>query len=242
MKFYYKTDYALRASDFDMNRKIKISSVLDLFQSAAGAHSDIMGCGFYDLLPKDMLWVLTKTRYVVRKSPSVYEKVSVETWPLVRKGVTYRREYRVTGENSEVYILGTSEWVIMNLNTRKLDFSGNAYPEGEFMDELSYPEEKIRKVFVKMDNPYSEKAVPAFCDIDSNKHVNNIHYARYCQNMKLPYPVGEVSEFAIDYHKELLPSDECTLFASEIDGKIHYHGESSTGENIFDAMISYNFN
>ncbi|MEE1278898.1 MAG: thioesterase, partial [Acutalibacteraceae bacterium] len=63
MEKIFEREYYLRTSDFDKNRQILPSSVLDLFQDAAGAHAKTLNCGYDALISQSLVWVLTRVRY-----------------------------------------------------------------------------------------------------------------------------------------------------------------------------------
>ena len=58
----WQNEYRLRASDFDKYNRIRLSSVLDLFQDAAGQHADLLGVGFERMLERHYLWVLVRIK------------------------------------------------------------------------------------------------------------------------------------------------------------------------------------
>ena len=86
--------YYLRTSDFDRFRKMKPSSIMDLFQDAASCHAEQLGCGFDDLISKDMMWVLVRVKFTVVAMPQMFSQVCVRTWPLEPTRAGFRREYR----------------------------------------------------------------------------------------------------------------------------------------------------
>jgi acyl-ACP thioesterase len=89
----FEKHYTLRGSDFDLNKQIKPSAVLDLFQEVAGQHAYELGIGFTDMLQKGYLWVVLKVKYQVLKAPELYQGVKVSTWPLKQKRLDLQRYY-----------------------------------------------------------------------------------------------------------------------------------------------------
>ena len=114
MNRLWQKEYFLRASDFDKFGHIKPSSVLDLFQDAAGQHAEELGVGFEEMLKRSYLWVLTRVKFKILGETQKYQKVIVKTWPLEPSRITYRREYSIENENGELLIGGSSEWVVIH--------------------------------------------------------------------------------------------------------------------------------
>ena len=92
----WEKEYTLRGSDFDKFGQIKPSSVLDLFQDAAGQHANVLGVGFAQMLEKSYLWVLTRIKFRVLQQPKKHQTLQVKTWPLAPNRLLYRREYCIT--------------------------------------------------------------------------------------------------------------------------------------------------
>ncbi|MBR5187622.1 MAG: hypothetical protein IKW18_04035, partial [Clostridia bacterium] len=168
--------YNLRASDFDKFKHLKPSSILDLFQDAAGQHAEDLGVGYDSMLARSYMWVLVRIKFQVISQPKSYQRVMVKTWPLAPNRLNYRREYAIETQDGEKLVIGSSEWVVMHSEKRRLvrapdlyPFSDNFYPERNFGERL----ERIPD-FTAESNPYT--VTPGFSDIDRNGHVNNTKY------------------------------------------------------------------
>ena len=122
-KNVFEKEFELRISDFDCFDKIKPSVILDFFQDVAGEHADILSVGFNDLIKKDLIWVLVRTKYEVIKEPTLYSKIKVRTWPHPKGRIDFDRDYLILDENNNVLIKGTSKWVIVNYKTRRLSLT-----------------------------------------------------------------------------------------------------------------------
>ena len=67
----YEKKFNLRISDFDNNDYIRPYGILDLFQTVADKHANLLKIGFNELIGEDLAWVLLRTRYEVI-NPIVY--------------------------------------------------------------------------------------------------------------------------------------------------------------------------
>ena len=120
MKNKIEREYNLRVSDFDRYKKLRPSAILDFFQDVAGIHSVELGCGFNDLIEQKMMWVLVRVKLSIVANPQMYSKVLIETWPLEPTRIGFRREYRIKDLAGNLLVKGSSEWVIVHSEERRL--------------------------------------------------------------------------------------------------------------------------
>ena len=233
----WQKEYYLRASDFDKYSRIKLSSVLDLFQDAAGQHAETLGVGIAAMLVRSYLWVLVRIKLQILSQPERYQKVIVKTWPLAPHRLNYRREYCIENENGEALITGSSEWVIINSEKRRLVSDPNLYPfTDNFYPKINF-EERLAKVpdFEATDMPYT--ITPGFSELDINDHVNNTKYANYVSDAVCPDKDFEVELFQIDFRKEVMHGSKLFIYHKS-DGELTLSkGQNEDGETMFACMM-----
>ncbi|MBQ6886663.1 MAG: hypothetical protein IJN54_04030 [Lachnospiraceae bacterium] len=235
----WEKEYALRASDFDKYNHIKPSSVLDLFQDAAAQHAIETGVGYDDLIGRSYIWVLLKVKFKIISDPQKFQKVTVKTWPLEPNKFIYRREYCIENESGKRLIVGSSEWVIIHSEKRRLvpntklyDFADGFHPEMMF-------EEKLEKVddFEPSGTPRIVNA--GFCEIDVNNHVNNTKYANYVLDAVVPSEADELVDFQIDYRKEVLEGTELKIYHKKDENVVLAKGLNNNGDIMFACRLEY---
>lgn len=212
MKPLWEKEYYLRASDFDKYNRIKPSAVLELFQDAAGQHALEIGVGFDALIERSYLWAITRIKFKIILNPRSYQKVIIKTWPLAPNRLSYRREYCIESESGEKLIVGSSKWVIMHSEKRRLIADPNVYPFTDgFHTELMF-EDKLSKVhdFEVTDLPRVVNA--GFSELDVNNHVNNTKYANFIMDAISPSESDELETFQIDYRKEVLEGTNLQIY------------------------------
>ena len=229
MKTYSET-FRTRESDFDANGNLKPSAVLDFFQEIAGTHACLLGLGLDDLLKNELLWV-------VISSPEAHKNIVVKTWPLEPSRVTLQRDYLIEDEDGNILVRGTSEWVTMNAQTRKLVISNNVYPLESFCEEKAF-EDKMRKVADFKEETEPKIIVPEFCDLDRNIHVNNIKYADFVMNMLCSEKSAPVKTFQIDFHKDIYKGERISLYMQESDDTALFKGLGEDGEKKFSCAVT----
>ena len=101
---FLERTYHLRTSDFDMRNRILPSSVLDLFQDVSGEHAAKLGVGYYDLLPKNMCWMILRLRYEVIRQPKIFSDVVVRTWPIESRRIEFDRDCMIDDIGGELLV------------------------------------------------------------------------------------------------------------------------------------------
>ncbi len=237
MQNIWSSEYTLRANDFDKYDRILPSSVLSIFQDAAGRHGEQIGVGFTKMLEHNYLWVIVRVKFKIVKQPKRYQKVNIKTWPFEPKRFSYRREYLITDESGETLIIGSSEWVIIDSVKRNLVSAPNLYNiNGEYYEEMML-DKKIAKVpdFEATGEPYV--VTPSFTELDLNNHVNNTKYANYVLDAVSPNEDDILKTFQIDYRKEVLEGEPLQVFYTRQDGGILAKGLNKNDDIMFACKL-----
>lgn len=184
------------------NYQIRPEAILDLFQSIAGMHANIIGCGLDDLLKHDLAFILLRTTYDVYKPIKRYARVKVITWPNISKRIEYDRTYEIRDiKTDELLIKGVSKWVLMDLKTRRIarnaPFSIEQYLEG-------YADEMAKIEYQDLELSDYKKYIVTSLDVDILGHFNNTKYI----NM---IPQDMYSHVEINYIAEARLNDEIIL-------------------------------
>ena len=165
----------------DFQRRIKLSSLIDLILTASGYNADENGFGLRHLKKLDATWVISRLALEMDYFPKQYEKITVETWVQEVHTANTIRNYRVFNEKGEVIGNSTSVWVMINVKTRRpMDLK---LLEG--IDVFATSESS------GIDRPFKLNAVESetidsfrvkYSDIDINQHVNTVHYLDWMVN------------------------------------------------------------
>ena len=238
MDTYFEREYYLRVSDFDYRGKLHASSILDLFQDVAGLHADLLGCGHDEIIVKKMIWVLVRVKFEVLSDVDMYQKVIVKTWPLAPSRAGFKREYLIEDENGKVIVKGSSDWVIMHSEKRKLMPAKDIYPtDFEFRTERAC-EEKIPKIHDFEPNEETKTITPTFLDIDLNRHVNNTKYANFVVNSVNLAEDEFIKTMQIDYRHEVRSDAPLQICTARNDGEILAKGINQEEETMFACKIT----
>ena len=232
----YEKEYELRAADFDRWDRMQPASILSLFQDVAGIHANELGIGFAALMANQTIWVLTKVRYRLVGTPRRYERVRVRTWPLPPARINFRREYCIETPEGEVLVQGTSEWVVVHSEKRRVLPATNVYPGDDYCTDTFFPG-RLAKVPPFEPTGEGVTVLPGFTQLDINGHINNTCYANYVLDALSPAEDTAVTAFQIDYHRELMAGQPFTLHLHRGDGEVLARGYSGEGECMFSCRM-----
>lgn len=236
MAMIYEKKYNLRTSDFDCCTKLTPAAILDLFQDVAGQHAEELGIGRAPMLQKQLLWVVVRVKFEVLKDAVFGSAVKVKTWPLPAVRASFQREYQILDENGELLVKGSSEWVLMHSERRRLVPIREVYPNtDEFCTDKNF-EGKFTKLpdFDALDEGI--RMQPQFTDIDMNNHVNNTKYVNFVLNAVDPGDAA-IEAVQIDYSKELQKGTPFVLHILQEENAIRAKGMSEEGDKCFACRI-----
>ena len=164
------------------DQRLSFSGLLRILQEAASVASDDVGYGLKDIARTGVHWILTGWRVELMERPGWRTALKVETWPRTMDGFRPDRDFLVW-DGETLAARGTSRWVLMDAGTGRLTRITEAV-------RASYlPQADSLSVFdgaAPAGHGTTPGGVPAAFetvvgrrDIDTNHHVNNLHYLDY---------------------------------------------------------------
>ncbi len=166
----------VRTSDANFQAQIKLPSLLEFLQEAATNHADMIGLGRSEIYPKKLGWALTKLHLKIDKLPLWQDLVEVITWPSCHSKIVAEREFLLKDSKSNIVIAkARTQWVLINLQTRKLERISALGTSWDENPEKSF-EEDVRNNIEISRVDFSAHCTVRKEDIDLNLHVNNAVY------------------------------------------------------------------
>ena len=150
-------------------------ALMNELQGLAGKHADMLGAGRDVCLNKGIAWVVTHMFIDIIDAPKPNEKLIYSTWPSVSGAVKSERDFEIRDINGNLKIRAISQWVLIDLQTRRPVRITDYFPEW-----TGLPERIWNRDFDKcLDFIPTKSHVMAcrFDDIDVNQHINNAVYA-----------------------------------------------------------------
>ncbi|MBO4364803.1 MAG: hypothetical protein J5804_00740 [Eggerthellaceae bacterium] len=240
MALSMQLDYRLRWMDVDRYGRIKPSAVLDILQDVATLQANSMGIGNADMQAKGVFWVVVRLKYEVVRQPHRLQVVTARTWPHTPSRMSFLRDFAVFDEEGELLIKASSEWVVLDIETRSFVRMTDIYdgPE-DFCEDRAF-ERKPRKIASFEGNlKRSCTLLPQYCDMDQNGHVNNARYADLAMNALNPGPEGEIVSFQIDFRHEVLPDTLLDMQVLVEDGIARIKGVRDDGDIAFACEMTF---
>lgn len=230
-------EYRLRWNDFDRYKNIRPDAVLDIFQDLATLQAEEMGIGRDYMMQQNVFWVVVRIKYEILAQP-LRGLVSVRTWPHTPTRFSFLRDFEMHDLEGNLLLKGTSEWVLMNAETRKFESILDHYQgDADFYEDRAF-DTKPKKIapLKDMSEPLSVFK-PRFCDIDLNNHVNNARYPQFIVDALQPTADQTIRTFQIDYRYEVTPHNQISVFAEEAEGVITACGVLEDGTTAFSCKI-----
>lgn len=177
---YFTYETAVTYPDLGMDRRLDHRGLLRAMQEAAALASDERGYGLKDIPRTGLFWILSAWRVELTERLNWREPFTVQTWPRSMDGVFSEREFLAWHGDRQI-ARGTSRWILLNAgNGRVARITGAvraAYElDGRAVFDTPIPNNG-RSAGASGTSAFSTTVGRR--DIDTNHHVNNIHYLDY---------------------------------------------------------------
>ena len=204
----YQQVHTMYSADCDIHGRWKLSTVLDVMQSTADRHNEILKCSRKYLADQGLVWVLFKTVIHMERYPQIGEQVTVRTYTKAPCMHFFPRYYELIFSDGQCAGRAGSFWVLFDIRTKK--------PVRPKEKNIFFPENSNAPALVDLlsralEPEEGEKIIseyrPVCCDIDINGHVNNTRYVDWLYNL---LGLDNIRKYAIEsaiieYNYETLP-------------------------------------
>jgi len=175
----YVLNFSVRMHETDHKGRLRLVSLLNYFQDAAGEHAEKLGAGVIELMKLSLAWVLSRYHVRIFHYPRWTEPVELTTWPSVNQGLFALREFEVRDKKGEIFAAASSSWTLLDLKTKRpvppaerlgryLLNSKRAIPSDFEPLPVSGPADHEKSFQVRMS------------DLDWNRHANHVAYIAWC--------------------------------------------------------------
>lgn len=193
---------------------LSFARLMSILQETAISHSNstIMPMSWY--LENHLGFLLTNWDVHVKKYPSLYEEITVYTWPVSFKGVSAQRSFLAFCKDGTEVVAANTRWAFADLSKRRpvkvppelAETYGRTF-------ETPYEPDYVFPILEGYAQIGSMPFTALRGDIDSNLHVNNIKYIEWAMNC-VPqdlYDSKSVYKMKTQYKKELKLNDRILL-------------------------------
>ena len=174
--------FEIRHYEFNAKHELTPWGLQNFFQETACIDADELGFGFKALTPQHIAWVLTKLQMHFMRSLQGCKTAKVKTWVVSASKITSRRDFIIYDQDGNELVKGTTEWVIIDLISRRLlripQFILDGHPKTEVQGALE--QNFVRTPSFDGKEPVNTcKIYTRLEDIDVNNHVNNQHFTSW---------------------------------------------------------------
>ncbi len=174
----YRHTYTSTASDITPLYKLMPNALLMYFQDSFARLMTIHGLAAFDIVKQRRMWVITEVQIDVQPTVTYWsEDFTVELWVSELTSLRIYCDFRIVRKDNEKLIAsGTSQWNILNLDTKRLeptDFLADkltVVPELMTANHKKVRFPKPQSVEMQMDHRATR------LDLDFNFHVSNRSY------------------------------------------------------------------
>lgn len=213
----YSEKIKLKYSDIGKSNEFNLKSLIGYLQEMAGAHSSKAGYGLNDIPQTHVTWLLLDWKVKMFSHPSYNEELTINTWPRSLEKFYSYRDFEIFDNQNNLVAIASSKWLLINTEKQKIE---RVTPE--IVNAFGL---ENKKVFDK--NLNEKPTVPSDLslnftyaiqrrDIDTNGHVNNLHYIDFALET-LPEDVYNATEFnniEIHYKKEIKYGEKINCYYS----------------------------
>ncbi|RMC38394.1 MULTISPECIES: acyl-[acyl-carrier-protein] thioesterase [unclassified Lactobacillus] len=178
----YSEKHQVEFYECDENENLKLPAMIDLMMSVS-EHQLSSGIASTNALAKKGLgWVVTQYHIEINRLPKPNEEIIVSTEPVGYNRFLEYRNYLFSDQKGNELINVESEWVLFDLQKRKL-----VSTDQEMMAEIGIPFLKKLPRFprLRVQAKYDKKRQYRVCydDLDTNHHMTNGHYFNWFIDM-----------------------------------------------------------
>ena len=174
----YRHTYTSTASDITPLYRLTPNAMLMYFQDSFARLMTIHGVAAFDIVKQRRMWVITEVQMDVLPTVTYWsEDFTVEIWVSELSSLRIYCDFRIVrADNEQLIASGTSQWNILNLDTKRLETTDFLADKLTVVPEMmTASHKKVR--FPKMqscDMQMEHRATRL--DLDFNFHVSNRSY------------------------------------------------------------------
>ena len=176
--------YEFMAEPFhcDISQRLFMGHLGNHLLNAADFHSTARGFGMQYLLTIQRSWVLSRLAIEMTEMPRMYTRFSVETW--VESAMRYftSRNFRVVGDNGQVYGYGRSIWAMIDTESRQptdIFAIDNGAINQWIEKDKPCPIDKGGRVKMGDGAELLRTIDTYYNDVDINGHINSVKYIEH---------------------------------------------------------------
>lgn len=220
-------------------KKLGLYGLLNLLQDTAWIHATHLGHGYEAMVKEGTAWVLTRQKLIMNEWPHWGDEIELKTWIRPITGLLAIRDFEIYTNNKKIGEC-TTQWLILDLNTRKPAEKVLGMAEDEFRADAPAIVD-ASKIQLKNDLTKLCEFQVRNSDLDLNGHVNNTRYAQWILDSvsEKNHQEYDLREYEVNFLAETKSGDTIVISSGEAaSDKIQFQGtRSSDGKIMFAASM-----
>lgn len=169
-------EFSVRHTEVSREAFLRADVFFDYMQEAAANHAKHIGVGLEALNAIGLMWVLSRLKLQVIRTPLLGETVRVTTWPSGVERLFATREFLLATGNGDPIARASSCWILLDqrrMHPRKvLETLPATLPDNSARERFFTNLDKLPRVPV--DHPLRTEIRESMIDV--NRHLNNARY------------------------------------------------------------------
>lgn len=203
----FTSNYRIKYSDIGRNNKLTLKALVALLQEVAGAHSEKAGFGLNNISETHRTWLLLNWKVKMFSHPHINEVLTLKTWPRTLDKLYSYRDFEVFDSQNNLVAIASSKWLFVDAETKRIKKITSEVSEayGGPVDKSVFETPFEEKINVPDNLKLNFNYTIQRRDIDTNGHVNNLHYIDFALETldEVIYVENEFDNLEIIYKKEI---------------------------------------
>ena len=223
----YRHTYTSTASDITPLYKLTPNAMLMYFQDSFARLMTIHNVAAFDIVRQRRMWVITEVQMDIQPTTTYWsEDFTVEIWVSELTSLRIYCDFRIIRKDSEQLIAsGTSQWNILNLDTKRLETTDFLADKLTVVPELmTASHKKVRFPKAQATSLEMEHRATRL-DLDFNFHVSNRSYVSIAL-LTMPdklLATATVASLTVHWLRETYLGDTLTCRMSSLDDGSYLH-------------------
>jgi len=218
----YRETFIVNSFDADISKLATTTMLCAIMQESASRQCVDIGISVDDLGKYGQTWMLAKQYIKFLRYPAWRSTITVETWPRNKTGLRALRDYILKDEKGEEVARSVTNWMLIDVNTRRLCKIDEVVKNLETAEESVMPE----NFKIKVEKFDGNKIIASFrarpSDFDMNAHVTATCYIKWILDT-VPF----------EFHKTHFVTELYAEYLEEISSEIDIESIAYMKENSF---------
>lgn len=237
MEKTYTESFIVRATDCDLNRRMRPAALFVAMQEGGERHAISLGLGYDAMMARGLFFVLARIHVHFERAPRCGEKVIHTTWPGTSNRFFCPRFHTFTLEDGTPLASAGALWVILDVEHRKIVSPLHAALPFPDTSDLQAPIDLPTRLPLMNETTATHTQTPVYSDYDINGHVNNTRYIAWlCDTLgNAALKDHYICDLTAGYEKEIRCDDPLNIALSLQEDRYTFLITSQNGEKHFAA-------